>query len=509
MLRAHVTTDSSAHTSARRIARNLSFRLAGEMVAKVASLLFFVAAARKLGTEGYGDLTFALALTGSLLVVSGLGTDGLTAREVSRSPKRLDEYFANVVTLKLLTSVVAIAAAGAIAYFGDYSTNTTAAVVVLGVGVAIENLGRTWAAAFQAYERMEFISIGLTVQRFATAGAAIAVLYSGHDNVLAVALVYLGGSLLGLGFLIWSLPRFLVAPHWRLDWHKLAPLARAGIPIGLAGLLFTLLLRLDTILLSFLKSGDNTQVGIYGAAFRLVEATMSLSWALGAAMLPWLARRSAAGDSQLARGYELGLKAVAALLVPVALALSLLAEPIVEHLYGDAYDASVTPLRILGPLAIFYAVNYLTAVALTAHDRPGLFTRLFGVVTVVNLGLNFALIPPYGATGAAISAVGSGLVLALMSLRQVHRALGAISLWRAFGASLAGGAAGAAVVYALDFVLVPSLLLGGIAYVLVFAAFERLVFPGDFRFLVSLRRRGAQPPAPLLEPPGGPEGLAP
>jgi O-antigen/teichoic acid export membrane protein len=503
-----VTTDNSVHLSARRIARNLGARLAGELVGKVASLLFFVAIARKLGTTDYGDFAFALALTGTLILASGLGTDSLVAREVARSHERLDEFMGNVVALKLVTSALAVLAAAGIAYLGNYGRETQIAVVLLGIGVSVENLGRTWAAAFQAFERMEFISISLTLQRTLTAAAAIAVLYLGGTTPEAMALVYLAGSAIGLVVLTWSLPRFLVAPRWRFDRAQLLPLMRAGIPIGLAGLLFTFLLRLDTVLLSFLKSGDNTQVGVYGAAFRLVEATMFLSWALGAAMLPWLARQSAAGDTQLARGYELGLKAVTALLVPAAVATSLLAAPIVSLLYGDQYDPSVTPLRILGPLSVLYAINYLTAVALTAHDRPGLFTRLFGIVTFVNLGLNLALIPPYGARGAAISAVGSGLVLALLSLRQAHRALGAINLWRAFASPLAGGAAGAAVVYALGFSLVPSLLLGGVAYVAGLVLFERLVFPKDFRFLFGLARRPI-PAGAAVDPPPGPESLAP
>lgn len=492
-----MTTDSSAHTSARRIARNVGLRLAGDLVGKVASLLFFVAIARKLGTTDFGDFTFALALTGTLILASGLGTDTLTAREVSRSQERLDDFLANVVTLKVATSAVALALAVVIAHVGGYSTGTQVAVLLLGLGVTIENLGRTWYAAFQAFERMEFISISLAVQRITTAAGAIAVLELG-GGLKEVALVYLVCAVLGFGILVWALPAFVAAPRWRVERSRLVPLALAGIPVGLAGLLFTFLLRADTVLLSFLTHGDNAQVGIYGAAFRLIEATMFLSWVLGAAMLPWLSRRSAEGDALLAGGYELGLKAISAALIPVALACSLLAEPIIVLLYGDGYDEAVTPLRILGPLIVLYAINYLTATALTAHDRPGLFTRQFGVVTVVNLALNIVLIPRYGPTGAAISAVASGAVLAVLSLRQAHRALGALRPDRAFAGPLAGTAAMAAVTVAVGSSLVPSLVLGSLAYLTGLAAFERLVFPQQFGLIVALARR---PPPALLEPP--------
>lgn len=48
-----------------------------------------------------------------------------------------------------------------------------------------------------------------------------------------------------------------------------------------------MLLRLDVILLGVLSGDGNEEVGVYGAAFRLMEATMFLSWAFGAAALAW------------------------------------------------------------------------------------------------------------------------------------------------------------------------------------------------------------------------------
>ena len=79
---------------------------------------------------------------------------------------------------------------------------------------------------------------------------------------------------------------------------------------GLVTMVFTVLLRLDQVLLSFLSGGDNSEVGFYGAAFRLVEATMFISWSFAAAFLPWVARREREETQRLADGYELALKAL-------------------------------------------------------------------------------------------------------------------------------------------------------------------------------------------------------
>jgi hypothetical protein len=83
-----------------RIARNALVRSAGEVVAKVASLLFFVTMARELGREGFGAFMFALGLTTALLVGAGFGTDELTSREVARDHSRAGRYLSDVATLK-------------------------------------------------------------------------------------------------------------------------------------------------------------------------------------------------------------------------------------------------------------------------------------------------------------------------------------------------------------------------------------------------------------------------
>ena len=65
---------------------------------------------------------------------------------------------------------------------------------------------------------------------------------------------------------------------------------RGGFTIGLAGLLFVLLLKVDVLLLSFLDS--NAEVGLYAAAYRLIE---------GDAVRPVGVRR---GDAAVARAHD-------------------------------------------------------------------------------------------------------------------------------------------------------------------------------------------------------------
>lgn len=479
----------------RLVARNAAVRTAGEVLAKLASVAFFIAIARELGEGGFGDYAFALSFTTVLLYAAGFGTEELIAREVAREPSRVHGYLTDVVTIKALLSVVLLLVGAAIVNFADYPPDVRLAVYLVGTAVALENLGKTWGAVFQAFERMEFISIALIFQRFLTAVAGIAVLLAG-GGLIAVSLVTLGGALAGFVAGVLALSRYVVRPRFVLDRSRWGGLLRAGVPIGVLGVLLGGLIRIDQTLLSFLSTKPgNVEVGFFGAAFRLIEATMFIGWAFSAALLPWFARHAASGRrDELARGYELGLKATATALVPVGLSFVLFADPVIGLFFGERYDPAIGPLRLLGAMVVLIGINDLAAVLLIARDRPLAFARVVGVVAVLNVALNVVLIPEYGASGAALTAALSALVLAVLGAFVVRPITGRVRFLRPFGAAVTGALAMTGCVLAAGLPFLGGLALGLVAYGIGYLAFERAFFPDDLlTFLAVVRRRGGAP----------------
>ncbi len=467
--------------SARRIARNAALRSVAEIIGKVATFVMFVAVARKLGPTGFGDLTFALALAGQLLVIFGFGVDTVVAREAARNPGLLGGLMANALVLKAVAMVPALLVTAAVVQIGSYSTDVRLATYLIFVSVAVDTLENAWNAAFQARERLEFVSAIVVFQRVVTGGVVVAVLAVGA-GVVSISGVFLVVSVATILLAMWLL-RFVASPRWSVERERLVPLFRAGLPIGIVILLFTLLLRVDTVLLSLLA--DNREVGIYGAAFRLFEATMFLSWSFSGAIFPWLSRKHVESHAELARGYEAGLVVMLSLLTPIGVAYALLAEPIVHLLYGTRYDAAILPLRLLGVVVVAYGVNSFTSSALAAHDRPGLMHRTLALVAAQNIAMNAALIPPYGATGAAVSAAVSGLLLGVLSIGQAAVALKNVRLSRVAAGPAAGAAAMACAILAVHESLVGGLVLGGVVYVAVALLVERALFREEISTLVA------------------------
>src|SRR3954468_865209 len=138
-----------------RVATNTIARAAGEAIAKLGSLAFYVVLARELGSSEYGAFVFALALTGALLIGAGFGTDELIAREVARDRVHAGRYLSDVLALKSVTALLLLAVAMAVVVTGGCSGADKLAPLFIGIGVAAEVMAKSWGAIFQAHERLE------------------------------------------------------------------------------------------------------------------------------------------------------------------------------------------------------------------------------------------------------------------------------------------------------------------------------------------------------------------
>jgi O-antigen/teichoic acid export membrane protein len=473
-------SEEDQRAASRRVARGTFVRAAGELTAKLASIAFFVILARELGEEGFGDFIFGMSLSTVLLSAAAFGADELLVREVARDRGRLSELYSNIFVIKGAMLVALLGVLALIVLAGDYSAETRLAVEIIGVGVALEVLLKTPFATLQAFEQMKYIAWALVLQRTLLAALGIAILAMG-GGLIPVSVAMPVAATVAVAIAIFWLYRYVARPRFSVDRSVWMAIIRGGVPLGFAILMFTLLLKADMALLSFLSGGDNAEVGQYGAAYRLIEATMFISWAFVGAMMPWLSRQDAEGSESLSRGYELGMKALVAMLLPIGAGMVLYAEPLISLIYGSAYDNAVVPLQLLGVTTVLFGINSLGATLMIAQDRPRDFALPAGIVIVQNVALNFILIPPLGATGAAISALVSGFLLAGFTVHLAGRRFGRISVLRVLVAPVLAVAAMAAIAVAGGFELDPPWVVGAVlAYCVTIAVVERAFFPEDF-----------------------------
>ena len=182
---------------------------------------------------------------------------------------------------------------------------------------------------------------------------------------------------------------------------------------------YTTRARMDAFLIGALAS--TAGVGLYSSAVRIVERLGIVSHAAMFVTFPLIATLE--GDESARRRitplvarWNLALTAVA------ALALAIVARPLVGVLFGAPFAAAVTPLLVLLPGAVAIAVSRVLTGDIAGRGRSDVAMRLNLVAMGVSILANLALIPPMGITGAAAAASLTNvvnLVLRAMAYRRL------------------------------------------------------------------------------------------
>ena len=205
----------------------------------------------------------------------------------------------------------------------------------------------------------------------------------------------------------------------RLDRPLLRETFHFGLRAWIGGLSRFLNFRLDQILMGFITT--EAALGIYAVAVNASEVLLVLPGAAAAAAIPILARTS--WNEQLERTLRI-LRSVILLTTATVVIAMLAGPPLISLVFGSRYDGSRTPFLLLAPGAIFFAAMALISSALVAASSPG--RSSVGPVAALVSGfiLDLILIPPYGATGAAIAATAGfafGAVAGLLALRSFRK----------------------------------------------------------------------------------------
>ena len=200
-------------------------------------------------------------------------------------------------------------------------------------------------------------------------------------------------------------------------------------PFGLAAVFYLIYLQSDLIIIKYLK-GDEA-VGIYNAAFVVILAFYLIPGIIYQKfLLPKFHQWANHDESSFLKFYQAG-NAIMLLAGIILLFISYLIIPILHPLlFGEEYLESV---KVLSILVLCIPVRFLaTSIEIPLFTRGFMHkkTKIMGLVALINLVLNFVLIPIYSIYGAAISTLISEiLLLGLYSFSATKNVFG-VKMWQ-------------------------------------------------------------------------------
>lgn len=390
--------------------------------------------ARILGREGYGhialftmvaDCAFLASVSWSLAAVLRFGRE-----EFARTGKLNRTFWArNALALPMLALLGTISLVFQRPIAG-YMQVPLWVVWLLVAQVATRAVTTSLQYILQATQRMRSLALVQVFGQLANL-VGLALIFGGwlDRSYLAVVSMGIAMSLLSAVLMIWLLPRRLLGP---VSWDR--PLTREvfgfSYPIVLGSLSAYIEGWVDVIVIHHYF--PLAEVGGYRLAYRVMTFAQALSLSVVTISTPILIVFLADRREDLIRRYALRMVAQGTLAWSVVVALGMAVAPLAFHLaFGGQFLSSATYLELL---ALGLAMNILTSFysgVLMTYKLIKLAILANGVMALINLGGDLALVPLIGPSGAALSTSLGFAAAAVLYLFFVQRRLGIDLMWQA------------------------------------------------------------------------------
>jgi O-antigen/teichoic acid export membrane protein len=391
----------SETTLTRKVALNATALAAGRVASVCLGLVSVGISTRYLGLHGYGELATAIAFAALVNVVADIGIWSIAAREIAKRPEETQRIISGVITAGLVLSLGA-AAVGVIAAFAIYPGNGNEPIrraillllVTLPFAAPYGAVSAYFIANQRAYMGMLTSVIGSVVTLIML--IVVTALDGGFTGVVVAYVTAAAAQ--AVVMIALSAGKISIRPSTDLALSR--QLLGWALPLGGAMFIHGIYWRIDLILLSLLST--YSEVGLYALVYRLVDALVTLPGFVTITLLPEFARlteRPARFDEIV----EKALRVIRIGAVAVFVTFFVFADEITDLVGGSDFAGAAPVLRLLmGGVALTYVGSIFGQAIFALNGQRKLLT-LTAVLLPANVALNLVLIPPWGASGAALA----------------------------------------------------------------------------------------------------------
>jgi O-antigen/teichoic acid export membrane protein len=398
-------------------ARDTGHLAVGQGLRLVIQAVYFVLIARVLGPEKYGAFVAVVALAGILSPFSGLGTSNLFVKNIRSGRRSAGLCWGN----GLLASLVSGIAFSALLFVADFVFRLRMPFYLL-LSVCISDLllmrvVELAVFGFSAIDRMKDNAIQNVATSLPRLVAICLLSVTEHPVSLSSwAAAYLIASAIGTLYAMHRAHSLWGAPSF--DWSALREDIVEGIYFSVGTSAATIYNDIDKVMLGKISFAA---AGVYAAAYRIIDVSMTPIRSLASAAYPHFFRRGLDG---LGSSHSYAVTQIKrACLYSVALFVMLwVSAPLLPLVLGPKYTETALALRWLALLPLLRSGHVFLGDSLSGAG----FQRLRSVIQVgialLNIALNLIVLPKYGWLGAAWTSLASdGLLLVVLVVTVAYK----------------------------------------------------------------------------------------
>lgn len=400
---------------------NAALNAIRQTLAIIFPLITFPYVSRVLGKAQYGRYSFSASIISYFILIATFGINNYAVREGARirdNKEKIQNLVTDLFSISLLTTTISLVALIILTFVNNKLAGYRELILIQGLSIILTAVGVDWINTI--YEDFLYITIRYIIIQIIALFAVFFFVRGPEDTAkycLILVIGSYGGNLVNL---------FYIRKYVKLRINFKVNLKKYFIPLLLLfvnSLATVIYVNSDITMLGFFT--NDQQVGVYSFSSKIYNMVKYLINAILVVTVPRLAFILGTDEKNYKKYLNNIFNVLILILAPCVTGLCLLSKPIIILLGGEQYLSGNNALIILSFSLIFALIASVFSNCILIINR--LEKRcLVGTITsaVVNVGLNFVLIPTIGITGAAITTVLAECINMIIQAHYSYRDLG-------------------------------------------------------------------------------------
>ena len=374
-------------------------------VQKLFSIIFplitFPYISRVLQVSTIGKVDFSTSMISYFTLIAGLGITNYAVREgakVKYDKEKLEKLCAELFTINMLSTIVAYILLAIIYMSWSKMSNYALFLFIGSFNIVGTTIGINWL--YSIYEDYVYITVRTVAFQILSLVLMFLCVKSDGDGSKYMCISVVSATGMNILNLIHSRKYIKLRLTTKINFRKhIKPI----MIIFASSVAITIYVNSDVTILGWLK--DDYEVGIYSIAVKFYNIFKQLVVAMIMVALPRVS--SYVGNQEIDKYKETTANLFSflfAFTVPIVVGLIMVANIIIPIVAGESYMPSVRPLQILSLSLLFAVASTFATYALILPNRLEKVQLIATIASsIVNIGLNFILIPKCGASAAAFT----------------------------------------------------------------------------------------------------------
>jgi O-antigen/teichoic acid export membrane protein len=356
--------------------------------------------ARYLGPLDFGILNYSIAFVAIFSVIANLGLNEIVVRDlINETFENRKEVLGTVFTLQLIASILSFVSTFLIAYFTEISgTKSYLVLIILGFSLVFQPISTIKYFYESQLNSRYFVWVENGV--FALISIIkIALIFFKANLVSFAILISVEAALVFIILMVLYFKQKITEKKWKYNHIRAKQLVTDSWPLVMSGIAIMIYMRIDQVMIG--KMLGQKFVGIYTVALKLSEIWYMIPMIITSSLFPIILKSKLIDNTLYRQRIQNLLDFMTTISYVISVFTLFFSDWLILHLFGVEYSESAKILNVHIWTSVFVFIGVAGGKWYITENLQRLVFYRSIIGALINIVLNFYLIPQYSALGAA------------------------------------------------------------------------------------------------------------